>query len=161
MFEATRRATVSKVLTWEGGPPEWRYLIHLDTGEDIEARHDQIGFQGDHSTRERLEAAGFTGDSWGFTSAVNEVVYANRGYDYFAKHPEDGPPARPQPSQDNIIDALSLLPRCREEFDGHERELIDAARAAGATWEQIGLALGYTVKGARQGASQRRKKLGS
>jgi AcrR family transcriptional regulator len=57
------------------------------------------------------------------------------------------------------LDALSLLAAVRVGFDRDELALLDAARAAGVTWESAGSALGYDAAGARQGASGRYRRL--
>ena len=52
--------------------------------------------------------------------------------------------------------ALDPIPAQRRELDLREHQLITAARAAGATWQQIADRLGYKD---RQGAQQRHQAL--
>ena len=63
------------------------------------------------------------------------------------------PPVRPE-----VVAALRLIPALREELDGIEREVIDAARRSGASWTEIASALGLR---SRQAAEQRRLRLGA
>lgn len=55
------------------------------------------------------------------------------------------------------LDQLADIPAARARLDERELELIDRARHAGATWAEIGGALGL---GSRQAAEQRRQRLG-
>lgn len=66
----------------------------------------------------------------------------------------------PVPTEQDLLDALSLIRAAHRDIDHDERLLIQYARAAGITWERIGSALGYSERGARQGAQGRAKKLG-
>jgi hypothetical protein len=52
--------------------------------------------------------------------------------------------------------ALDAIPSQRRELDRHEHQLIDCARSAGATWQQIATRLGYKD---RQAAQQRHQAL--
>jgi len=60
----------------------------------------------------------------------------------------------------NDLDALSLVAQAGNDLDSAERQLIEAPRAKGATWEQIGLALGSPERSAKQRARGRWRKLG-
>ncbi|GIJ12574.1 hypothetical protein ACFFMR_22825 [Micromonospora andamanensis] len=51
---------------------------------------------------------------------------------------------------------LAGIPATRDQLDDTELDLIDRARQAGATWTQVGEALGL---GSRQAAEQRRQRL--
>ena len=46
-------------------------------------------------------------------------------------------------SNDDLLDALALLPAARAEVDGVEIGLIFSARGAGMTWAQIAEAMGF------------------
>lgn len=52
--------------------------------------------------------------------------------------------------------SLSVIPAQRRDLDSRELELIDAARRAGATWQQIACCLGHKD---RQSAQQRHRTL--
>ncbi|GAB3839878.1 hypothetical protein GCM10029963_07610 [Micromonospora andamanensis] len=54
------------------------------------------------------------------------------------------------------LDQLAGIPASRDQLDDTELDLIDRARQAGATWTQVGEALGL---GSRQAAEQRRQRL--
>jgi hypothetical protein len=62
--------------------------------------------------------------------------------------------ARPNSAQ--FLVALALLRQVREQLAGWEPELIDAARASGASWAQLAPALGV---GSRQAAERRALRL--
>lgn len=55
--------------------------------------------------------------------------------------------------------ALSCVAAAHDDLDARELAFIDAARAAGATWYQIGLAMGYAGHAAKQGAQIRHRRL--
>ncbi|MDX3527117.1 hypothetical protein P1P75_11850 [Streptomyces sp. ID05-39B] len=59
-------------------------------------------------------------------------------------------------SQDDALDALTLIRKLRENLDTDERRLIDMARREKATWPQIAKRLGLSSP---QAAQQRRKRL--
>ncbi|TCC00552.1 hypothetical protein E0H26_02400 [Micromonospora zingiberis] len=54
------------------------------------------------------------------------------------------------------LDRLAGIRTARDHLDEAELDLIDQARQAGATWHQVGAALGL---GSRQAAEQRRQRL--
>ncbi|GIJ32847.1 hypothetical protein [Micromonospora sediminimaris] len=54
------------------------------------------------------------------------------------------------------LDQLADIPSARDRLDDTELDLIDRARQAGATWNQVAEALGL---GSRQAAEQRRQRL--
>src|SRR5262244_4105702 len=60
----------------------------------------------------------------------------------------------------NDLDALSLVAQAGNDLDSAERQLIEALHAKGATWEQIGLALGSPERSAKQRARGRWRALG-
>lgn len=61
---------------------------------------------------------------------------------------------------DAVLDAIRLMPAVRRAVDVDERDLISAARAKGATWAQIGDALGSPPSSARTVARNRYARLG-
>ncbi|WBB53273.1 hypothetical protein [Verrucosispora sp. WMMD573] len=54
------------------------------------------------------------------------------------------------------LDQLAGIPGTRDRLDDAELDLIDRARQAGATWNQVAVALGLS---SRQAAEQRRQRL--
>jgi hypothetical protein len=62
------------------------------------------------------------------------------------------------PVRAEVVAALRLIPTLREELDGVERAVIDAARRSGVSWTEIASALGLR---SRQAAEQRRLRLGA
>ena len=60
------------------------------------------------------------------------------------------------PDVTDILAALALVPAMRAELDATERALVDAARTAGASWNNIADAQGLA---SRQAAEQRRLRL--
>ncbi|GIH18662.1 hypothetical protein [Rugosimonospora africana] len=62
------------------------------------------------------------------------------------------------PVRAEVVEALRLIPALREELDGVERAVIDAARRSGVSWTEVASALGLR---SRQAAEQRRLRLGS
>jgi hypothetical protein len=66
-------------------------------------------------------------------------------------HGEDGP------TDDELLDALAVMPQARRDVDAAEVAIIDRARNNGITWDRIGRALGYGASGdgAAQGAQRR------
>jgi len=148
-------STVTRIIRTPAG--ELRYLLHLDSGSDVEAGHDEVQMVSQYRTLDLLTARGY--GSGGYVDVVSAVLRPAQRIAWNAAHPDDQMAVGTTPPMDDLLDALSLISAWREQVDISERELIDAARAAGATWEQIGLILGYTAKGAKQGASQRRKAL--
>lgn len=127
-------------------PP--RYRLRLDTGEDREVSHDDLDAE-TAGARARLERQ--FGESDDPASPIRAVSDRLTRAQYRADHET--------PSRTDLLDALTLIAGWRKLVDFTERHLIEGAREAGATWEQIGLVLGYTPAGAKQGASQRHKKL--
>jgi hypothetical protein len=61
-----------------------------------------------------------------------------------AQQPDSTKPERagPGPARADDLPELPLIAQSRKHLDSVERQLIEAARAKGATWKQIGLALG-------------------
>jgi len=51
---------------------------------------------------------------------------------------------------DDPLDALAATRRMREALETIERDLVDAARADGASWSAIGKAAALTKQGAQQ-----------
>ncbi|MDP9792616.1 hypothetical protein J2S43_001128 [Catenuloplanes nepalensis] len=70
-------------------------------------------------------------------------------------HPDE----REAPALSDYLDALAGIQAYRRQVDQDELRLIDAARAAGATWQQIGLALGSDHGGAKQRGHRRQQAL--
>ncbi len=66
---------------------------------------------------------------------------------------------RPDPSDEDLLDALLLVRGARDDVDYSELHLIGAARAAGVSWQRIGTALGYAEPAGRQGAVARYRRL--
>lgn len=62
----------------------------------------------------------------------------------------------PEPTAADLIDGLTLVDRERRSVDQQESDLIDAAVAAGVSWQQIGIALGHTADTAERAAKVRR-----
>lgn len=62
---------------------------------------------------------------------------------------------QPAPTLTDDLDALAQVADARTFLGYDEARLIDAARTRGATWEQIGLALGSPPTSAKQRAQQR------
>lgn len=106
-------------------------------------------------TLDRLRERGYSPDDGSFGAAIRAVDSRLHQQRMFADRPGNDR----SPTLNDLLDALSLFAMYREQTDDMEGRIIDAARKAGASWEQVGLVLGYTRDGARQGASQRRKKL--
>lgn len=98
--------------------------------------------------------------------AAEAVYLARWAHDYYA---DGGPCAdryspaelarerdyHPVPDRDDLLDALTQIPAAREEMDRMERALIEACRTAGVEWQEIGEALGYPLRAAKQSASAR------
>lgn len=111
------------------------------------------------STLDRLRERGYSPDDGSFGAVIRAVdARLNTQRMLQQLHP-DRPPSDRSPTPDDLLDALSLFAMYREQTNDMESRIIDAAREAGASWERIGLVLGYARDGARQGANQRRKKL--
>lgn len=72
------------------------------------------------------------------------------------RYGEDPNTAYEPASDQDLDDALTLLPRAREELDGNELELTDCARLRGRTWDRIGQITGC---GDRRAAEQRYRRL--
>lgn len=79
---------------------------------------------------------------------------------YYVDQPNMIRPGDLDPDLPTVLDALALVPAARYALDTDELGLIVSARVAGATWEQIGVALGAQQSGARQTARGKYKRLG-
>jgi hypothetical protein len=90
---------------------------------------------------------------------VQRVGMSAWAHDNAVQFPQ--PAARtPNPSQGDVLVALTAVPGARDWVDSDERTLVAAARRRGASWQEIGVALGYKPRGARQAALGRYKRLG-
>lgn len=107
----------------------------------------------------------------GPVEAVGAVSAALWAHEYYADDAENGdawltPERRrdmrsyhPVPTRDDVLDALAQILRARAEVDRDEARLIDTARGHGVEWEEIGEALGYPRRSAKQSARARRASL--
>ncbi|MDR7277586.1 hypothetical protein [Catenuloplanes atrovinosus] len=68
-------------------------------------------------------------------------------------------PSQEPKNPSDYLDALAGMQAYRHQVDQDELRLIDAARANGATWQQIGLALGSDPDSAKQRGHRRRQAL--
>lgn len=118
---------------------------------DVDVEADAMG-GAEHGAWERIVRRYRLSRSRTSTNAAVEHV-AGR----LVAAPDDASPCPPEPAV--LLDALTLMPRYRSNVDETERLLIQAARDADVSWEEIGVALGYPVP-ARQSAYKRAKALG-
>lgn len=65
----------------------------------------------------------------------------------------------PKPTEQDLLDGLTLVDDERNATDYREIRLIDAAVDAGVSWKQIGVALGHTAETAEKAAQARRAEL--
>lgn len=69
----------------------------------------------------------------------------------------------PAVTNEDVEDALLLIAEAREDSERHvnyaELSLIEAARARGYGWDQVGVLLGYAEPGAARSAQNRHKTL--
>lgn len=65
----------------------------------------------------------------------------------------------PKPTEQDLLDGLTLVDDERNATDYREIRLIDAAVHAGISWKQIGVALGHTAETAEKAAKDRRAEL--
>lgn len=67
---------------------------------------------------------------------------------------------RPPPAE-VLLAAVTVMQAARVQLDAWELDLIDAARAGGQSWAEVGRAVGYGPGGdtAKQGAAARRRRL--
>jgi hypothetical protein len=86
-----------------------------------------------------------------------EYLWVGRvGSVYDKVHGESNDPHRPGPTADQALAALALLAGLREWLADVEPELIDGARSAGVTWDQLAPVLGV---GDRRAAHRRATRL--
>ncbi len=85
--------------------------------------------------------------------------YAHTREDYTAEQVAGELARYPEPTRDDVLDALVNVVDYRRAVDGDELRLIDAARALGVEWDEIGEALGYPARSAKQSARARRSGL--
>lgn len=126
------------------------------TAADIEP-DDENAIQ--HRLHDRYGERGGRVGSFGDTvDAVDINLYLS---EWLAENPDTSTrPPNPDPTGDDLLDALGLLDAYRREIDWEERHLIAAARRRGIAWDRIGVMLGYKPGSARQSAWARYQKLG-
>jgi hypothetical protein len=146
--------------TRPAGTGSYGYDVHLDTGTDLTGLPaSAVTRTSDGDAKKRL--APFVEGYLTAVDAVRAVSTAEFVASYDAEHPgEMGVPRGGAPTVRDDLDALSLAAAARSEIDNDERRLIEGARAKGANWEQVGLALGSPVRSAKQRGRGRWKALG-
>ena len=128
----------------------WRYRVRLADGTECVVTADEVAGTSSHDCWQRLSGQGFGEYGGRYDDAVADVAAAA----------VDARAVRVTPGLSEFLDALALVKPARDEAEENERRLMFAAKQAGATWEQIGLMLGYPSRSAKQAASQRWKTLG-
>jgi hypothetical protein len=155
------RAVGDAAATRPAGAGPYEYDVHLDTGTDLAGIPESaVTRMSDGDAKKRL--APFAADGYlTAVDAVRAVSLAEFDASYNAEHPDalGGSPGVAPTVRDDL-DALSLVAAARSQIDTDELRLIDSARAKGATWEQVGLALGSPVRSAKQRGRGRWKALG-
>jgi hypothetical protein len=157
-----RRGVVTDVRTVPGAdPPDYRYTVRLDAGGEVSDVPGEL-LDDEHAAAPivRRLSPRWMGTAWSASTAlVEKIADAARRDQWNRTHPPaehhgkwDDPPV-PSPTVDDLLDALALMGDYRQRVDETERALMAEARARGATWDQIGLVLGYKPGAARQSAT--------
>lgn len=92
--------------------------------------------------------------------AVNAVTMSLWAHGYYTDAADaDDLKRYPVPTRDDVLDALAQIVDYRSNVDDDEHRLILAARELGVEWEEIGEALGYPTRSAKQSARARASRL--
>lgn len=157
------RGTVMQITTYAAGDQvaDARYTVHLDAGGDLtDVAHGDLQRDNPEEAVRRITKR--RGESWlRAGDAIGAVLSDESLVRWHRTHADDNLMSQPTmiPTLVDDLDALTAMRVWRAEIDTTERRLIEAAREKGASWDQVGLALGFPVKSAKQAGRQRWRRL--